>query len=576
MKQQKNKKEMTTVDALIEDYNSNKKVFNDIINTPSLSHQYLEGIYLKYSKNLEEYMTNNKRGLRLAGNKKYLNVPIDLFLAESRKYKEEIINELKGLKSKNNKNFFDNLFLTPLPDMPRVLLNTEKEKNDFQSAERLAVVMRTFEYTKALRDKGMFQYYQMKQEERQQMIYIMKKATGIIEDWWINKNKQLKFSRGLTKLKYGKYFKGLEVMDKFNKKLRSKILKKLISKLEEIRKRQLGYEKLKISKFNFQLCVSTNFSFKIMKRTIKLQRSFYTKKLFYGLDGQFLSGAKINKFLQSKNLRYNLNCDKNAINKISYIQQKFRDFLNQKKTKQNNKKQFSAKMKKIIIKSTKNNQLSLYKYFIRWMVENHRYTSNKRIIGLSLLNKGQNSNSKTKSYLPTYLSYLPSILLSKFTRRYRELFNILRNIQRKSKSINHIVTSVQRANQKTVFGKIKDKIAMNALYKAVIHSDIQGKKWKNFQLWNIKNILIHIFVCKLIKFAFSFSKKIFFKNIAKYKPYKKCNNNSIINTNNKNEIIVNHTHKVSIKQEKNLVKSKTNVVRGTTLHKNSSKKIKVK
>ena len=174
-------------------------------------------------------------------------------------------------------------------------------------------------------------------------------------------------------------------MDKFNKKLRSKILKKLISKLEEIRKRQLGYEKLKISKFNFQLCVSTNFSFKIMKRTIKLQRSFYTKKLFYGLDGQFLSGAKINKFLQSKNLRYNLNCDKNAINKISYIQQKFRDFLNQKKTKQNNKKQFSAKMKKIIIKSTKNNQLSLYKYFIRWMVENHRYTSNKRIIGLSLL-----------------------------------------------------------------------------------------------------------------------------------------------------------------------------------------------
>ena len=80
-------------------------------------------------------------------------------------------------------------------------------------------------------------------------------------------------------------------------------------------------------------------------------------------------------------------------------------------------------MKKIIIKSTKNNQLSLYKYFIRWMVENHRYTSNKRIIGLSLLNKGQNSNSKTKSYLPTYLSYLPSILLSKFTGRYRELFN---------------------------------------------------------------------------------------------------------------------------------------------------------
>ena len=51
------------------------------------------------------------------------------------------------------------------------------------------------------------------------------------------------------------------------------------------------------------------------------------------------------------------------------------------------------------------------------------------------------------------------------------------------------------------------------MYKAVIHSDNQGKKWKYFQLWNIKNTILHIFVNKLICFAFSFSKSTFFKSI---------------------------------------------------------------
>ena len=125
----------------------------------------------------------------------------------------------------------------------------------------------------------------------------------------------------------------------------------------------------------------------------------------------------------------------------------------------------------------------------------------------------KSKQSDNKKYLPTYLSYLPTILFSKFSSRYKDLFNALRKIQNKSKSIGSIINSLNRANKKTVLTKIKNKIVLNSLYKAVIHSDIQGKKWKYFQLWNIKNTILHIFVNKLIRFAFSFSRSTFFKSI---------------------------------------------------------------
>ena len=66
MKKNNNKTQITnTVDALINDYNNNKESYNNIINSKSISHQYFEGIYLKYSKSLEEYMKKNKKGLKL-------------------------------------------------------------------------------------------------------------------------------------------------------------------------------------------------------------------------------------------------------------------------------------------------------------------------------------------------------------------------------------------------------------------------------------------------------------------------------------------------------------------------------
>lgn len=510
MKQVKPKKEMTTVDALMEDYTSNKDLFNDIIHSQTLSHQYLEGIYLKYSKNLEEYMTKNKRGLRLSGNKKFMNVPIDLFLAESRKYKEEIINEMKGTKkNKSGNNYLDTLFLTPLPDKPRVLLNTKKEKSDFQSAERQAVVMRTYEYTKALRYKGMYQYFQMKQEEKQQMIYIMKKATNVIEDWWLKKNKYLKFKRQVQNWRYGKYSKGLETIKEVLDDNIKDYFDTFIDKLQKNRESQLKLSNYSITSFRLNIENSSYSFYKFHRIMIKSKVCYITKKLLYEKNNK--SSERINKKLKSSKfkLKNNNYSKSNNINKVRYIQQQFRNYLRKKEIHLEKNIEKRTKMKKLILKSKHLQKRALYVYFTKWLLQIHRYISNKNTLSLVIKSK----QSDNKKYLPTYLSYLPILLFSKFSSRYKDLFNALRYIQNKSKSIGSIINSLNRANKKTVLSKIKNKVVMNSLYRAIIHSDIQGKKWKYFQLWNIKNTLLHIFVNKLIHFAFSFSKATFFKSI---------------------------------------------------------------
>ncbi|MGL4948146.1 MAG: hypothetical protein ACRC42_02050, partial [Mycoplasma sp.] len=155
---QSNTKEKSTVDALLNDYTENKNVYEELVNQKtSFSYQYWERIYLKYSQSLEEYMKKNLKGWKWTGNKFYTNIPIDIYLKESAKYKEEIKNKIHNKDKKiTNSCALDSIFLTPWPDYPRILLDTEKEKSDFLLAERTAVSMRKFEYTSAMRYKGMW------------------------------------------------------------------------------------------------------------------------------------------------------------------------------------------------------------------------------------------------------------------------------------------------------------------------------------------------------------------------------------------------------------------------------------
>ena len=64
--------------------------------------------------------------------KQFMNVPIDIFLKESKLYKEQILNELKNkTQNKKSKITTDKIFLKPLPDKSRVLLNKKKKKMIF-------------------------------------------------------------------------------------------------------------------------------------------------------------------------------------------------------------------------------------------------------------------------------------------------------------------------------------------------------------------------------------------------------------------------------------------------------------
>ena len=110
---------------------------------------FLEEIYIKYSKNLQKYFLKNQTGLKLIGNKYFQNLTVEEYMKKNKLNKEQFIQLLNGETQLNNKNLEnikkDQCFLTPLPNKSRQLLNTNKEKSDFLEEERAAVVMRTFE-----------------------------------------------------------------------------------------------------------------------------------------------------------------------------------------------------------------------------------------------------------------------------------------------------------------------------------------------------------------------------------------------------------------------------------------------
>ena len=171
------------------------------------------------------------------------------------------------------------------------------------------------------------------------------------------------------------------------------------------------------------------------------------------------------------------------------------------------------------------------KFILKWFQKIHFYSTKRNILSTALYNKQNNQNI----FIPTYLSYLPILLLSKFKSRYQILFSGLKERKNQKNKLEQLNLILKKMNLKLFLNKLKIYSKENILLKAIINADIQGKKWKYFQFWNLRNILIHIFVSKLIKFAFSFSKYIFFENILIYT--KNLPNSKNINciTNNNEE-----------------------------------------
>ena len=154
----------------------------------------LNNIYLKCFKKLNQFIKVNKnsKGIRLEGNKSLENVSLEEFnelFSEygkgiQKKFKTHVLNYFYP-KNNKPKLMGQEMQLTPIPYKRPIYLKNQTEKKDYKNAERSAVTMRRLEYTHGIGNK--------KYNEKNIILYLMKGAILIIEDWWIqimNKRKK--------------------------------------------------------------------------------------------------------------------------------------------------------------------------------------------------------------------------------------------------------------------------------------------------------------------------------------------------------------------------------------------------
>ena len=180
---------------LIKSYSNDRKRYYNIYEKrkrgiPSF---YLKHTYLKNQENFNKYLKKNvnNKGLKLEGNKDYEDIPVNEYINEIEDYKENINKLIKHndwfyIYPDENENNVNKMKLTPLPSKSRLLMETNKEKNDFNFAERNAVMMRRIEYTHSLISKnGKKEEKERLDKEREKIYLIMKSAVLTIEDWWV-------------------------------------------------------------------------------------------------------------------------------------------------------------------------------------------------------------------------------------------------------------------------------------------------------------------------------------------------------------------------------------------------------
>ena len=311
---------------------------------------FLEEMYLKYSKNLQKYFLKNQTGLKLAGNKYFKNLTVEDYMKQNNLTQDEFIHLLNGLQPMSNPLFNyqheinkDNFFLTPMPNKSRQLLETSKEKNDFLNAERSAVVMRTFEYTHGIKSKvGIRELKKIIFEQKQRLINLMLASASKIQRWWkkkyllINKNKAnekydkkiLYYNYMLNKKKAKIFLEKIKAVFKKKKKPKFIIfLKKLNSKAKNSGKKFFSYldwvKNMKICSqiIKFNLIKS---KFPLIKKNHDFINNFFiTKKSFIN---------------QNNNLKNGINNELSQIRKIIFLQKAFRQYIKIKKGKQNLRK----------------------------------------------------------------------------------------------------------------------------------------------------------------------------------------------------------------------------------------------
>ena len=183
------------MNSMILDYNKNLNRYENLYNlNKSRPSNYIEKTYFRNQNKLENfYKQNNYQiGMHLQGNKKLEKYNIDQYLNEIELYKNNIKKQFKNSNIvflyPSEKNFGKKLQLTPIPEKSRLLMQTNKEKNDFNSAERTAVMLRMMEYNHGITtDENKKNLEEQLKEERYKLFLILKGAALTIEDWYINR-----------------------------------------------------------------------------------------------------------------------------------------------------------------------------------------------------------------------------------------------------------------------------------------------------------------------------------------------------------------------------------------------------
>ncbi len=328
--------------------------------TPS---NFLEEMYIKYSKSLQAYFLQNREGMKLQGNKYFQNISIDQFIKErpttTRKYlnilknsknpnsQEKIILNYQNINNDNvgNKINGEDFFLTPLPNKSRKLLNTKKEKSDFLFAERAAVMMRTFEYTHGVRSNvGINELQKIMEEQKQKLINIMVDAVYKIQNWW-KKVKTNKRKRDIV-LRNKENEKFYKKMSEYQKVLNKKKLRFIIEKLfnyclkKAVKIKKYAFKKLvKFSQYqikkiyylydwvnNMKICKGRRFEISASYMKIKRDNYLIFKKGNFERN-YFYSKLKIN------NKKENPFSKNQQLNGIILLQKFIRNFLHYKKIK---------------------------------------------------------------------------------------------------------------------------------------------------------------------------------------------------------------------------------------------------
>ena len=330
---------------------SNKKYIIEKNYTQMPKSNFLEEMYLKYSKNLQNYFLNNQTGLKLAGNKYFQNLTIEKYMKQYNLTQEEFIQLLNSGEPLQHKMFSNNnfdiklkgeqFFLTPLPNKSRQLLNTNKEKNDFLEAERAAVVMRTFEYTHGIKSKvGIYEYRKLMMEQKQRLINLMLNAAQKIQRWWKKKHQYLSKSKNddsfNKRLKIYSDMLNKKKIKVFNEKFCNYIRYLLKLKGKKFFKNLKNKSKSSFKKFytfldwkkNIKICKNIKFSIihdndkskikkrdKIDKSNGFISNSFFTKK----------------SYISKKNDINGTNTRKYQMKKIIFIQKIFKRYFKIKK-----------------------------------------------------------------------------------------------------------------------------------------------------------------------------------------------------------------------------------------------------